>query len=401
MIDMNKPLPLAGIRVVEFVHMVMGPTCGLVLGDLGADVIKVEPAPDGDNTRRIVGAGAGFYPYFNRNKRSLAIDLKHPDGRRAVARLIATADVVTENFRPGSMDALGLGYEPLKALNPRLIYGSLKGFLAGPYQHRSALDEVVQMMAGLAYMTGPPGRPLRAGTSVNDIMGGMFAAIAIMAALRERDRTGAGQMVTSSLYENCAFLVGQHMAQEAVTGKPATPMPQRVAAWAIYDIFETSDGGQLFVGIVTDTQWATFCEAFDRPDLKADAVLSSNAKRVGERPRLMPIVGDIFKRHTKAELAAICERIGLPFAPVSTPHDLFDDPHLNASGGLLDVALPDGRRTKLPGLPMELDGQRLGLRLDAPTIGEHGREILAELGYAVSDIERMIESKVIVTTQRG
>ncbi|HWV80893.1 MAG TPA: CaiB/BaiF CoA-transferase family protein, partial [Hyphomicrobiaceae bacterium] len=212
-------LPLAGVRVVEFCHVIMGPTCGLILGDLGADVIKVEPAPNGDNTRRMVGSGAGFFATYNRNKRSLALDMKTPEGMEISKKLIASADVLTENFRPGAMDALGLGYEALKKTNERLIYCSLKGFLSGPYDKRSALDEVVQMMAGLAYMTGPVGRPLRAGASVNDMMGGMFAAIGILAALRERDRTGEGQLVQSALYENCAFLVGQHMMQYVVTGK--------------------------------------------------------------------------------------------------------------------------------------------------------------------------------------
>ena len=167
--------PLSGIRVVEFSHMVMGPSCGLVLGDLGAEVVKVEPIPQGDNTRRLVGAGAGFFAAFNRNKKSLVLDLKTDKGVAFAKKLIGHSDVLTENFRPGGLDALGLGYEALKEDHPGLIYCSLKGFLAGPYENRAALDEVVQMMGGLAYMTGPPGRPLRAGTSVNDIMGGMFA----------------------------------------------------------------------------------------------------------------------------------------------------------------------------------------------------------------------------------
>ncbi|MCM2252272.1 MAG: CoA transferase, partial [Ramlibacter sp.] len=175
-------LPYDGVRVVEFTHMVMGPTCGMVLADLGAEVIKVEPIA-GDNTRRLLGSGAGFFPLFNRNKKSIALDLQRPQGREAALRLIATADVVSENFKPGTMSKLGLDYASLAALNERLVYVSLKGFLPGPYDHRTALDEVVQMMGGLAYMTGRPGDPLRAGTSVNDIMGGIFGAIGAMAAL--------------------------------------------------------------------------------------------------------------------------------------------------------------------------------------------------------------------------
>ncbi len=379
-------LPLAGVRVVEFCHVIMGPTCGLILGDLGADVIKVEPAPNGDNTRRMVGSGAGFFATYNRNKRSLALDMKTSEGMEIAKKLIASADVLTENFRPGAMDALGLGYHALKKTNERLIYCSLKGFLSGPYDKRSALDEVVQMMAGLAYMTGPVGRPLRAGASVNDMMGGMFAAIGILAALRERDRTGKGQLVQSALYENCAFLVGQHMMQYVVTGQAANPMPQRLSAWGIYDVFDCADG-QLFLGVVTDTQWKIFCDEFGFAQLFADERLKTNSMRSNNRELFMPFLRDVFAKWKRDDLEAKVAAAGLPYAPIVKPHELFDDPHLNESGGLLPLTLPDGTKTVTPALPLELAGRRLGTRLNPPKISEHGREILAELGYgaAVSD----------------
>ena len=256
------PAPLAGLRVIEFTHMVMGPACGLVLADLGADVIKVEPAPGGDNTRRLGGSGIGFFAMANRNKRSLSVDLKSSEGRALVRRLLSTADVLVENFRPGAMDKLGLSYASLSAENPRLIYCSCKGFLPGPYDSRVALDEVVQMMGGLAYMTGPPGQPLRAGSSVNDIMGGMFGAIGILAAVTERERTGRGRHVQTGLFENNVLLMAQHMAQYALSGVEAPPMSVRQVAWPIYDLFNTADGGQVFVGVVTDTQWRLFCAEF-------------------------------------------------------------------------------------------------------------------------------------------
>src|SRR5258708_8547157 len=205
------PGPLAGIRVLEFSHMVMGPACGMVLADLGADVTKVEPATRGDNTRRLTGRAIGFFPTFNRNKRSLCIDLKRPAGVGVAGRRAAQADVVLENFRPGAMEKLGLGYAALSAANPRLIYCSCKGFLPGPYENRLALDEVVQMMGGLAYMTGLPGKPMRAGASVNDVMGGMFGVIAIQSALAERQRTGRWSYIQSALFENNVFLMGQVM----------------------------------------------------------------------------------------------------------------------------------------------------------------------------------------------
>jgi crotonobetainyl-CoA:carnitine CoA-transferase CaiB-like acyl-CoA transferase len=395
---MNKaPMshPLTGIRVVEFSHMVMGPSCGLVLGDLGADVIKVELVPAGDNTRRLVGAGAGFFATFNRNKRSLALDLKSEKGIALVKKLIAKADAVTENFRPGSLDAMGLGYEALKADNPRLIYCSLKGFLSGPYEHRVALDEVVQMMGGLAYMTGPPGRPLRAGTSVNDIMGGMFAAIGILAALHERDRTGKGQMVKSALFENNVFLVAQHMAQFAITGKAAAPMPGRISAWGIYDVFETKDRDQVFIGVVTDTQWAVFCQIYDLPDLYTDESLATNSQRVAARERLLPILRDLFCRFTRAEIVATFEKAGLPFAPIVKPEELYDDPQLATEGALVELTLEDGRKTSIPALPLEMDGRRFGRRVDLPGIGEHGREIASELGYERDLIDELVAEGVL------
>jgi crotonobetainyl-CoA:carnitine CoA-transferase CaiB-like acyl-CoA transferase len=388
-------LPLAGIRVVEFVHMVMGPTCGLILGDLGADVIKVEPLPAGDHTRKLVGAGAGFFTCFNRNKRSLAVDLKSPAGLAIVLDLIDRSDVVSENFRPGAMDALGLGQEALRARNPQLIYSSAKGFLAGPYEHRTALDEVVQMMGGLAYMTGPPGRPLRAGASVNDIMGGMFAALGVVAALYQRRDIGHGQTVRSGLFENNAFLVAQHMAQYAVTGVAPDPMPNRLSAWAIYDVFATADDDQVFLAVVSDSQWKTFCAAFDKPDWFADERLVTNAQRCHARSWLLPMVATLAKSFDKATLMDRFESLGLPYAPITRPEELFDDPHLLASGGLLDVTIPGGKATQVPALPLELDGQRLGVRLDVPEYGQHTREILAELGRSAAQIDALIASGTV------
>ena len=265
----SNPAPLSGLRVVEFTHMVMGPAVGAILVELGAEVIKVEPV-GGDATRQLLGSGAGYFSMYNRNKKSVCLDLKNPRGLAIARRLAASADIVVENFRAGTMDKLGLGYDSLAAENPRLIYCSEKGFLSGPYEHRTALDEVAQMMGGLAYMTGPPGRPLRAGTSVIDVTGGMFGVIGILAALEQRHRTGRGQKVASSLFETTVYLVGQHMAQKAVTGQAARPMPVRISAWAIYDVFETRDGEQVFVGVVSDSLWEKFCAAFELRELGAN-----------------------------------------------------------------------------------------------------------------------------------
>ena len=390
--------PLKGIRVVEFAHMVMGPTCGLVLADLGAEVIKVEPL-EGDNTRRLQGAGAGFYPIFNRNKKSIALDLKSPEGMEIVLQLIDGADAVTENFRPGALDKLGLGYADLSRRNPRLVYCTLKGFLSGPYQERPALDEVVQMMGGLAYMTGLPDRPLRVGSSVNDIMGGMFAAIGILAALRERETTGRGKLVKSALFENTAFLVSQHMAQYAITGEAPPPMSVKKPAWGVYDIFTTRDDDRLFVGVVTDTQWEVFCREFGQPELAANADIRTNGQRVKHRDWLIPRVGEVFKAWSRVELEKKLEEIGLPYAPINKPWDLFDDPHLNASGGLVEMRVSEGKSIKVPTLPLELDGERLGKRNDPPTVSENVRELLAGLGYTTDKVESLIERGIVTAPQ--
>ncbi|MGD1956854.1 MAG: CaiB/BaiF CoA transferase family protein [Sphingomonadales bacterium] len=388
----NAPAPLAGIKVIEFSHMVMGPTVGLILADLGADVIKVEPLK-GDNTRRLVGSGAGYFPMYNRNKRSVCLDIKSDDGMAAAKKLIASADVFVENFRPGGMEKLGLGYEALSATNPGLIYCSAKGFLTGPYENRTALDEVTQMMGGLAYMTGPPGQPLRAGSSIIDMLGGMFGAIAVQAALIERVATGKGQHVTSALYESTVFAVGQHMAQMAVTGQPAKPMPARISAWAVYDKFTTKDGEMVFIGVVSDTQWTKFCEAFGLTEWGHDETLAKNAGRVAKRDDIIPKLNTLFASYDKADLMAKLETTGLPFAPIAKPEDLFDDIHLNQSNGLVPLTMPNnGEATKLPNLPVEMGGKRLELRKDLTKPGEDSRDVLSEIGYSDSEIDALISS---------
>jgi crotonobetainyl-CoA:carnitine CoA-transferase CaiB-like acyl-CoA transferase len=396
--DHPSHLPLTGLRVVEFTHMVMGPTCGMVLGDLGAEVIKVEPI-EGDRTRHLLGAGAGFFPMFNRNKKSIALDLTQPEGAALARQLAGTADVVAENFKPGTMVKYGLDHAALSATNPRLIYVTHKGFLPGPYEHRTALDEVVQMMGGLAYMTGRPGDPLRAGTSVNDIMGGMFGAIGVLAALIQRGITGKGQEVQSALFENNVFLVGQHMLQYAMTGLPAAPMPARISPWGIYDVFTVKDGEQIFLSAVSDAQWATFCDALGFADLQADPRYANNNLRVQGRSTLMPVLRERLALWSAADLATLFERVGLPYAPIRKPEELLQDEHLLATGGLADMTLPDGPRAgqtaKATLLPFTLGGRRLGVHRSPPKLGDATAALLSELGVDAAGQERLRQSRVV------
>ena len=384
--------PLKGLRVIEFTHMVMGPTCGMVLADLGAEVIKIEPV-NGDHSRRLLGAGSGFFPMFNRNKKSIGIDLHSAEGAETARRLTATADVVAENFKPGTMPKYGLDYASLSQVNPRVIYASHKGFLPGPYEHRTALDEVVQMMGGLAYMTGRPGDPLRAGTSVNDIMGGLFGAIAVLGALIQRGITGRGMEVQSALYENNVFLMGQHMLQFAMTGKHPAPMPARDNPWAVYDVFTVKDDEQIFLAAVSDAQWLVFCDALGFADLKAEPELATNNQRVAHRPRLLKAIAERIAGRSAEELAQAMERAGLPFAPIRKPEDLYDDEHLLATGGLADMRLPDGPKAgetvKTTLFPITLEGHRLGVRLSPPKVGEHTTDLLKGLGCTDGEIEDM------------
>ncbi len=397
---MTGPQPLSNLKVVEFTHMVMGPAVGAVLAALGAEVVRVEPI-GGDRTRQLIGSGAGYFAMYNRHKASLCVDLKTPGGLAVARDLVATADILIENYRPGAMDRLGLDYASLSATNPQLIYCSEKGFLPGPYEARTALDEVAQMMGGLAYMTGPPGTPLRAGSSVIDVTGGMFGVIAILAAVEERHRTGRGQKVQSSLFETTIYLIGQHMAQMAVTGKAAAPMPARISAWAIYDVFETADDRPIFIGVVTDALWEKFCALFALDDLWADQSIRENTARVLARDRIMPLIRALVKTWKRDDLIARLEGSGLPFAAIGRPEDMFDDPHLLASGGLEPVTLPGGATTMLPTLPIEMNGVRPYAAASLPEAGADTRTVLAGLGYDDAKIAALLQSGAIEGAAEG
>jgi crotonobetainyl-CoA:carnitine CoA-transferase CaiB-like acyl-CoA transferase len=389
-------LPLENIKVLEFTHAVMGPTTGLLLADMGAEVIHIEP-PQGDETRRLKGFGTGYFPFYSRNKKSLAIDIKSEEGKKIINQLVEGVDIVVENFGPGTMDRLGFGYDKLKVINEKLIYCSLKGFASGPYQNRHAMDEVVQMMGGLAYMTGRPGDPLRAGTSIVDITGGMFGYIGILTALYEREKTGKGKLVKSSLFETTAFLMGQHMAYSAITKVPVPPMPARISAWSVYKIFSTVDNDQVFIGIISEKHWQRFCEIFEWKDWLVDERLKINNGRIDNREWFLPELNKRIATFTKKEIIQKCEMAGIPFAPIATPEDLFEDVQLNEGGSLLATTLPDGTETKLPKFPLEYEGAEMSVRLNPPRIGEHSIEVLQSMGLTKEQIIELINKKIIVT----
>jgi crotonobetainyl-CoA:carnitine CoA-transferase CaiB-like acyl-CoA transferase len=398
--DGTAALPLDGLRVLELGHIVAGPSAGLLLADLGADVIKIERPGEGDQSRAMPAGTAAHFHFFNRNKRSLAIDLKGSrEGRDVFLRLAATADVVIDNFAHGAVEALGLGHDVLAGANPRLIYLALKGFLPGPAEARPLLDELAQMSGGLAFMTGPRGRPLRAGASVVDIGAAAYGVIAVLAALQQRARTGTGQKITAGLYETTVFLVGQWMATHAMTGEPSVPMPEigqsTRMGWGIYQLFEAADGEQVFVGITSNGHWERFCRAFGLDDLYADERLDDNGKRVAARSWLAARIAEELRRHPSAELAARLERARVPWAPLRRPDQLADDPHLQASGQLVDTPVPGNRRGKLPKLPVRSTAFELGLRRPAPALGEHTREILAEIGLPPDEIDALVARRIV------
>lgn len=379
--------PLAGIRVVEMSHMIMGPSCGLFLGYLGAEVIKVEP-PQGDKTRSLAGMGRPMFPLFNRGKKSVTIDVKSEAGRKALETLLSTADVFVENFRDASLAKAGVDATTLRRKFPKLIFAACKGFLSGPYQNRTALDEVVQMMTGLAYMTGPTGRPLRVGSSANDIMGGLFAAFSVLAALMERRDTGQGREVRVGLFENCLLLVAQHMVQFELEGKNPPPMPEREFSWPVYDIFEDRNGQQVFVGAVTEGQWATICKMLGLTDLLEDPRLQTRMDQINAREWTIPLVAAKIAERTAEELAPALEEAGLPFAPIAKPCDMYDDPHVMRVGGLATSAY-GGATFRAPTLPFEIDGTMLTGGGDVPEIGQDNTEILGALGLDADDLDRV------------
>ena len=393
-------LPLSGTRVLELGHIVAGPTAGLILADLGADVIKIEdPSRGGDQARKSPMGASTFY-FLNRNKRSLAVNLKEPEGKELFIKFASASDVVLDNYAPGVLERLGVGYEPVSKLNPRIIYCSINGFLKGPYAHRPALDEVAQMMGGIAYMTGLPDRPLRIGASVTDISAASYGVIGILSALLQRNQTGRGQRLISGLFETVVFWVGQHLAHFAMSGERPLPMPVRKMGtrfrWGVFDLFRAADGKQVFIGITSNRHWETFCAEFEQTELGSHPELHDNEARTRARDWLLPRVQEIAGRYDGKELMNKLEKAEVPYAPVNTPADLYEDPYLMGHENRL-LPVDTGHKTiRLPALPFESDEFQFSVRRQPPRLGEHTREILQELGLSSADIDRLAENKIVM-----
>jgi crotonobetainyl-CoA:carnitine CoA-transferase CaiB-like acyl-CoA transferase len=378
---MGTGLPLAGVRVIEMTHMVMGPTCGMILVQLGAEVIKVEP-PVGDKTRSLGGMGTSFFPLFNRGKKSVVLDFTKPEDRATMDRLLASADVFLENFRDGQLEKQGLGNDEIRRKFPHLIVAGHKGFLSGPYEHRPALDEVVQMMSGLAAMTGTQDKPQRVGSSANDIMGGMFGVISIIAALYQKrggETGGRGTDIRIGLFENCLFLVAQHMVEYEMTGNKPRSMPEREHAWPIYDIFDTAGGERIFIGVVTEGHWQSFCREFGLKEFSEDTSLRSTTDRIMARSRIIPRVAEEIRRWDVTELSAKLDALNICFSPINRPEDLLRDPHVLRPGGLVNNITADGKPFRVPALPVEWNGSNLGEGLKVPVLGADTEAVRAEL----------------------
>jgi len=372
-------LPLEGVRVVEMTHMVMGPTCGMILAQLGAEVIKVEP-PAGDKTRALGGMGTSFFPLFNRGKRSVVLDFAREEDRKTMHSLLETADVFLENFRDGQLEKQGMGAEELRKRHPHLIVAGHKGFLSGPYEHRPALDEVVQMMSGLAAMTGTKEKPQRVGSSANDIMDGMFGAISILAALyQKRGGATSGADIRIGLFENCLFLVAQHMVEFEMTGNRPRSMPEREHAWPIYDIFDTAGGNRIFIGVVTEGHWQSFCREFGLQEFLDDPSLRTTTDRILARSRIIPRVADVIRCWNVAELSEKLDRLNICFSPINRPEDLFGDPHVLRPGGLVNNFNADGAVFRVPALPVQWNGANIGEGLKVPPLGADTAAIRTEL----------------------
>lgn len=397
----NRKGPLAGLRVVELAHVMAGPVGGLLLADMGADVVKVEKLPGGDDTRRttppeINGESASFM-ILNRNKRGIAVDLKSADGLAVVRRLIDQADVVLENYRPGTMEKLGLPFESLRSTNPGLVYCKITGFgLTGPYAQRAGYDLISQGMSGLMGLTGEgPGRPpVKVGVPVGDVTAGILAATGILAAYIQRLRSGEGQYVDTSLLEASMVHTYWPVAMAFATGESAGPMGSAHPVAAPYQAFPTQDGW-LNIGAMSQATWVGTCTALGRPEMAQDERFATNGARMRNREALVEAMSAVLRQRSTDEWVKAFERLGVPAGPVKTMQQVLEDPQTRARDMVIQVEHPVAGEIDALGLPIKFSQGNGVTRRGAPLYGEHTAEVLQEIGYSAEQIGVLVRAKAV------
>lgn len=401
----RQKLPLAGIKVLELSHIVAGPSGGIILADMGAEVIKIEHPKVGDTARGMANQGTTFYA-FNRNKQFLALDMSKPRGKQVFEDLVKRSDVVLDNFAPGALQRMGLGYEWGRKVNKRIIYCSIKGFLPGPYQDRPFLDELAQMAGGLAYLTGLEGKPMRAGASITDIGAATYGVIGLLGALYRREQTGEGDNIEAGLYETIVFWISQYITSAQVKGQNPPSRGQRESGmganmgWGVYQLFATKDGKEVFIAVTGNRHWTGLCDALGYADWRDSAEFNNNRKRTLARPRIAERITASVKQLTYDEITERLYKGLVPYAPVNTPMDLIEERQMNEGNRWLHLNVP-GHKVKVPKLPFSMGAtEDFEVRHDPGALGANTDDILTELGYSTQAIQALKQESIVLCTDR-
>ena len=396
----ETPGPLGGVRVLDLSRVLAGPYCTMILGDLGADVIKVEQPGKGDDTRAWgppwAGTESAYYLTVNRNKRGITVDLKSPEGQQIIRELAASSDIVVENFKLGALERMGIGYEQLREINPSLVWATVSGYGPdGPWADRAGYDFVAQGESGIMAITGvPDGEPMKVGVAIVDITTGMFTAIAILAAMRARDASGVGQKVDTSLMTSAVAWLANVGQSHLVSGKPARRYGNAHANIVPYQVFKARDQ-HMTIAVGNDKQFRALCEVLGRPEMADDERFATNPLRVEHRESLIDLLQSVFETRDADEWLDACYRAGIPSGRINTVEQVFSHPQVLARDMLVEIEHPEAGVLKMAGIPYELSGTPATIRLAPPTLGQHTDEVLRELGWTDDDIRGLHESGVI------